>query len=228
MKSYIEYNRDSLQEEADYYSALQIIESGYSLNEGILDRLTSGVKSKLDFIKSIASYAQMKLEDIVTLFKDSRVFKFFNAIRFNLANLWKFVKSGLDAYTKIQKAIAEYISKTKVGKWTTEALAGLDKFLQSHPVVGRIGGVAVAGMLLYIWMNMSFTGDFSYDFDFADILAAIGGKYSLATLFGGADGTRMLLLFATGMIGLTFPWPGPTHVKFVVALINGLRKLVKQ
>jgi hypothetical protein len=228
MKSYIEYNQDSLQEEADYYSALQIIESGDALNEGILDRLTSGVKSKLDFIKSIASYAQMKLEDVVALFKDSRVFKFFNVIRFNLSNLWKLVKTGLDAYTKIQRAIAEYIAKTKVGKWTTEALDGLDKFLQAHPIVGRIGGVAVAGMLLYIWMNMSFTGDFNYDFDFADILAALGGKYSLATLFGGVDGTRMLLLFATGMIGLTFPWPGPTHAKFVVALINGLRKLVKQ
>ena len=228
MKSYIEYDRDSLQEEADYYSALRIIESGYALNEGILDRLTSGVKSKLDFIKTFASYAQMKLEDIVVLFKDSRVFKFFNAIRFNLATLWKYVKTGLDAYTKIQRAIAEYIAKTKIVKWTTEALDGLDKFLQAHPVIGRIGGVAVAGMLLYIWLNMSFTGDFKYDFDFADILAAIGGKYSLATIFGGTEGTRMLLLFATGMIGLSFPWPGPTHVKFAVALINGLRKLVQQ
>ena len=228
MKSYAEFTQHDLQERADYYSALEIIESGQALTEGILDRLTAGVKSKLDFIKSIASYAQMKLEDIVSMFKDSRVFKFFSSIRFNLATLWKYIKTGLDAYTKIQKVIAEYIASTKIAKWTTQALAGLDRYLQSHPKIRAIGGVAVAGMLLYIWLNMSFTGDINYDFDFSDILAAVGGKYSLATLFGGTDGTRMLLLFATGVIGLSFPWPGPTHAKFVVAVINGLRKLIKQ
>jgi hypothetical protein len=75
---------------------------------------------------------------------------------------------------------------------------------------------------------MSFTGDFAYDFDFSDILLAVGGKYSLGTIFGGPEGTRMLMLFATGVIGLSFPWPGPTHVKFAAALINGLRKLAKK
>lgn len=227
MQSYLEFTESSLQEQHDYYAALKILESGQILSEGLLDKLSSGIKSKLNFIKSIAEYSAMKLEDIITLFKDSRVFRFFNAIRFNLNILWKYIKAGFSAYIELQKAIAEYIAKTKVVKWTTEALKKLDEFLQSHPRVRRIGGFAVAGMLIYIWLNMSFTGDFNYDFDFTDILLAIGGKYSLATLFGGPDGTRMLLLFATGMIGLSFPWPGPTHIQFVGALINGLRKLAR-
>jgi hypothetical protein len=227
MISYKEFVKSSQQEQLDYYAALQIIESGHALNEGILDRLSAGIRSKLNFVKSIAEYAQMKLEDVVTLFKDTRVFKFFSSIKFNLATFWKYIKTGLDGYTKIQKAIAEYVSKTKVGKWTASALDGLDKFLKAHPIVGRLGGIAVAGILLYIWLNMSFTGDFNYDFNFSDILAAVNGKYSLTALFAGTEGTRMLLLFATGIIGLSFPWPGPTHVKFVVALINGLRKLLK-
>ena len=81
-------------------------------------------------------------------------------------------------------------------------------------------------MLLYIWLNMAFTGDFNYDFDFADLISALSGKFSLAQLFAGQDGIRMLLLFATGMIGLSFPWPGATSAKFVIALINGLRKVI--
>jgi len=227
MKSYLEFTEQSIQEERDYYSALSIIEYGYALNEGILDRLSAGVKSKLDFIKSLADYAAIKLEDIVSLFKDSRVFKFFNAIKFNLAILWKYIKAGFSAYIDLQKAIAEYVASTKVVKWTTSALHDLDKFLQNHPKLRRIGGFAVAGLLIYIWLNMSFTGDFAYDFDFSDILLAVGGKYSLGTLFGGPEGTRMLMLFATGVIGLSFPWPGPTHIQFVGALINGLRKLAQ-
>jgi hypothetical protein len=227
MKKYSEFTAESIQSESDYYAALSVIESGHALNEGILDTLTAGIKSKLDFIKSVAQYGAMKLEDVVSLFKDSRVFKFFNAIRFNLNKLWSYIKAGFNAYADIQKAIAEYVAQTKIVKWTTAALHGLDDFLQNHPKVKRIGGFAVAGMLIYIWLNMSFTGDANFDFDFSDILRAVGGTYSLGSLFGGTDGTRMLLLFATGMIGLTFPWPGPTHVKLIVALVNGLRKLIK-
>jgi hypothetical protein len=227
MKKYSEFTAESIQSESDYYAALSVIESGHALNEGILDTLTAGIKSKLDFIKSVAQYGAMKLEDVVSLFKDSRVFKFFNAIRFNLNKLWSYIKVGFNAYVDIQKVIAEYVAQTKIVKWTTAALHSLDDFLQNHPKVKRIGGFAVAGMLIYIWLNMSFTGDANFDFDFSDILRAAGGTYSLSSLFGGTDGTRMLLLFAAGMIGLTFPWPGPTHVKLIVALVNGLRKLIK-
>jgi hypothetical protein len=226
MKSFTEYNSHALQEELDYYEALTLLET-VELTENFLSRLTSGVRAKLDFIKTLASSAGAKIEDVVVLFKDSRVFKFFSALRFNLANLWKSIKAGFAAYAQIQRAVAEYISKSKIGRWTEEALRNLDNWLQKHPTIKRIGGFAVAGMLLYIWLNMSFTGDFSYDFDFADILSALSGKFALSTLFAGTDGTRMLLLFATGVMGLSFPWPGPTSAKLVISLLNGLRKIIK-
>lgn len=226
MKSFVEYSTVSIQEEHDYYEALSILETS-ELNENILNGLTSGVRAKLDFIKTLASTAGANLQDTLTLFKDSRVFKFFSALRFNLDNLWKSIKAGFAAYSQIQRAVAEYISKTKIGRWTEEALRDLDIWLQKHPTVKRIGGFAVAGMLLYIWLNMSFTGDFQYDFDSSDILAALSGKFALSTLFAGTEGTRMLLLFVTGVIGLSFPWPGPTSAKLAISLLNGLRKLVK-
>lgn len=226
MKSFVEYSTVSIQEEHDYYEALTILETA-ELNENILGGLTSGVRAKLDFIKTLASAAGANLQDTLTLFKDSRVFKFFSALRFNLDNLWKSIKAGFAAYSQIQRAVAEYISKTKIGRWTEEALRDLDIWLQKHPTVKRIGGFAVAGMLLYIWLNMSFTGDLSYDFDASDILAALSGKFALSTLFAGTEGTRMLLLFVTGVIGLSFPWPGPTSAKLAISLLNGLRKLVK-
>ena len=225
MKSFNQYSVDSLQEEADYYSAITIFESN-SLDEGILSNLTAGVRSKLDFIQTLASAAKADVQEIITMFKDSRVFKFFSSIRFDLNKLWKSVKAGYAAYATVQKAIAEYIAKSKIGRWTEEALRGLDDWLQNHPKLKKIAGVAVAGMLIYIWMNMSFTGDFHYDFDFSDVLSALSGNFALSTLFAGTDGTRLLLLFATGVIGLSFPWPGPTSTKFVIALINGLRKLI--
>jgi hypothetical protein len=225
MKSFNQYTVDLIQEESDYYYALTLFETN-TLDEGVLSALTSGVRSKLQFIQTLASSAKANVDDVLKMFKDSRVFKFFSSIRFDLNSLWKSVKTGYAVYGQIQRAIAEYISKSKIGQWTEEALHDLDNWLQNHPKLRRVGGFAVAGLLLYIWLNMSFTGDFRYDFDFSDVLSALSGSYSLPTLFAGTDGTRLLLLFVTGIIGLSFPWPGPTSAKFVVALLNGLRKLI--
>ena len=36
----------------------------------------------------------------------------------------------------------------------------------------------------------------------------------------------LLTLFATGMIGLSFPWPGPQHMQFIGAVLYGSAKIV--
>lgn len=215
---YIEYK--------NYYTAIAILESNQILDEGFFDSLSQGIKDKIEFIKSVAEAINQKVEDVVKLFKNSKVYKFFSTIKFNFTTLFDLVKKGFSLYSDIQKIISQYISNTKIGKWNEDKLNDLQSYLEKHPTIKRASGVVVAGMLLYIWLNMSFTGDFSYDFDFSDIIKALGGHFNLSSLFAGADGTRMLLLFATGVIGVSFPWPGPTSVKFIVATINGLKKLV--
>jgi hypothetical protein len=59
------------------------------------------------------------------------------------------------------------------------------------------------------------------------VLAALGGKFSLSQIFAGKDGMKLLLLFATGVIGLSFPWPGPTSVKFLTAVVKSVAKWAK-
>jgi hypothetical protein len=75
---------------------------------------------------------------------------------------------------------------------------------------------------------MTFTGNADYDFDMSDMILALGGGFSLSALFGGPEGTALLMLFATGMLGLSFPWPGPQHIQFVGAVLYGSAKLVGQ
>ena len=217
-----------IQERQAYFIAIDLIESN-QLNEGILDMfgsLKSKIQSKIEFFQALADISKQKLEDLVVLFKDSRVFKFFQHINFNLKFFFDLIKKGFKVYNDVQKAIAQYVAESKIGKFTQDKMQGLDAFLKNHPVLRRISGVAVAGLLLYIWMNMSYTGDFSYDFDFSDILSSLSGNFSLETLFAGTDGTRLLLLFATGLVGLSFPWPGPSSVQMVVSLLLGLKKLI--
>lgn len=198
------------------------------MEEGFFDSLKSNIKDKLDFVKALSSEFGLKLSSLIALFKDSKVFKFFQSVGWSFQAIFDLVKKGFSAANIIATEISKYLANTKVGKWTEEKLKELDEWLQKNPRVRKIAGLGVAGLLIYIWLNMTFTGDFAYDFDFSDILMAVVGKFSLAKLFSGTDGIKLLMLFATGMIGLSFPWPGPTSVKFITAVLTGLSKLIKK
>lgn len=183
------------------------------------------LKEKVEFIKSLAASTGKNVTALMRAFTHRSVFGFFAKIGWSLVNLWDLLKKGFHLYEKLIGVIAEYLADSPVGKWTEERLSELDSFLEKHPVVKAAGGPVVAGLLVYIWLNMTFTGNFVYDFDFSLILLALTGKYSLSKLFSGKDGHKLLLLLATGMLGLTFPWPGPTSAKFTTAVVVGLLKL---
>jgi hypothetical protein len=187
----------------------------------------SFLSKSVNFIKDLASKLSLKLTDVMKLFANRSVFQFFQKIKWNLDYLFKIIKDGHRAYTQVLSAISEYVAKTKVGRWTEDKLKDLDKWLQNHPKLKRIGGIVVAGLLIYIWFNMTFIGDAKYDFNLTDVYAALSGKFSLANLFAGTSGTQLLLLFATGVIGISFPWPGPASVKFIYAMIKSLADWAK-
>lgn len=188
--------------------------------------IPSKLKKIWSFISELKNILKAKLSDLVRLFMDKVVFKFFAKIKFSMKYLFNLVKKGFKAYKDIIKAIGQYVASTKVGRWTEKKLKALDAFLAKHPKTKRIAGLAVAGLLIYIWLNMTFTGNADYDFDMGDMLLALGGGFTLATLFAGPDGMALLMLFATGVIGLSFPWPGPQHFQFIGAVVYGSAKLV--
>lgn len=188
--------------------------------------IPSKLKSIWTFIKDLKEKVSVKLVDLVKLFLDKVVFKFFAKIKFSISYLFKLVKKGFKAYKDIIKAIGEYVASTKVGKWTEDKLKALDDFLAKHPRTKKIAGIVVAGLLIYIWLNMTFTGNADYDFDMTDMIIALGGGFTLSTLFAGPEGMALLMLFATGVMGLSFPWPGPQSIQFIGAVLYGSAKLV--
>lgn len=186
--------------------------------------LSSKLKSIWQFIKDIAQTLKVKITDLIKLFLNNKVFDFFKYFKFSFKKLWEFLKAGYNNYLKLVKAISEYISKTKIVKWTTEELKKLDEWLEKNPTIKKLSGIAVAGILLFIWFNMTFSGAAFDDFDISDILSALSGKFTLHTIFGGANGSHLLLAFITGLMGLTFPWPGGNLQKLIAAVITTLTK----
>jgi len=225
MQKMVSYN-----ELYEFYTFKKYIYKNYNLflltEEIQLNELSGWLKDIMTFITDLANMLKVKISELVKLFMNSKVYQFFNKIKWNINYVFELVKKGYKAYKQLLDTIAEFISKTKVVKWTEEKLKQLDTFLIKHPTIKHISGIVVAGLLLYIWFKMSFTGDFDSDFDINSLLLALAGKFSLSQLFSGKEGVKLLLLFATGILGVSFPWPGHSSIKFVGALIYSLTKSI--
>lgn len=196
-------------------------------DEGVLDALRSAgaaIKARVEWLSDLAKATKVRLSDLVQLFKDTRVYRIFAAVGWSMQRLHDLLRRGFAAYRTLLGAVAEYAAQTRVGRWTEDKLRGLDAWLQRHPKLARIGGLAVAGLLVYIWFHMTFTGDATYDFGMDDVLKALSGEFSLAKLFSGRDGMKLLMLFATGMLGLSFPWPGSPGVLFTASVVQSLAR----
>lgn len=221
--------RESDLEYYEYTKAVYIIENSLYINEGFFDSLASGIKDKIDFIKKIAEVLGKNVTDIIELFKDKKVFKIFTIIGFSINKIVDLYKSGVKTYNNIQNILAAKIASLGGVKYIKKNLHVLDDFFNEHPILKKLGGVAVAGLLFYIWCNMAYSVDIQYSLDFTDILQALAGKFSLGDLFASESGVSMLIYLASGaLLGLSFPIPGAQAYHIVTGLIWSAYRIVKK
>lgn len=219
--------QDRIVEETDYREFLLFVSSktDQRLDEGVFSDITDSIRKKLNFINELAKQIGVQASELIKLFKNKNVFTFFQRIGFSLKKLFAIAKKGFGIAGILADVIAEYIERTGVAKWTEKELKKLDEFLKNHPRTKKIVGVGVAAILIFIWLNMSFTGSVEYDFNFSDVLDALAGKITLSSIFAGKEGIKLLTLFATGIItGMSFPWPGAKSVQFIGGVLTSLAK----
>jgi len=219
----------ALEEDYEYHlfveAADAIILNPNLLNEGFLDKAKSFLKSKFDFVQNLAKTLGVEFIELLKLFKDKYIFGFFKKIGWSIKKLIVIVKKGYNAYNKVIKIISEYINNSKIGSWTDEKIKELDEFLINHPYIKRIGGLVVAGLLIWIWYSMAFSGRPDSDFDNVAIFDALTGKFTLSDIFAGPNGVEFLSLLVIGLMGASFPYPGSNaHIKFIGSLLYSAAK----
>jgi hypothetical protein len=216
----------TFREHLDYKEYVFVLENIDSLNEGVFSNVKDSITKKAQFVNDLVQASKMNVQKITQMLKNTKVYKFFAAIGFSIKTLYDYVKKGFEVYIKIQKDLAKFVAESKFGKYSKDVAQRVDAFLYAHPIIKKLSGVLVGALLLYIWLNMSFTGDANYDFNYSDIIQAVMGKFSVEQLFTGEDGFRMLILLASGTLGLSFPWPGNQIDKMTIAVINGIRNII--
>ena len=179
-----------------------------------------------EFVEEISEAVGASVGSVIELLKNSQVVKLFYKLRWSFDKLSDFLKKGYQEFKNLKNIVRDFALEIGVKgmRWSTEQLEKLDNLIRNHPKAMRISGVALGALMLFVWFNQAFTGDADYDFDLSEVTDALSGRYSLADIFGGHDGTMMLTTLVMGAGGLSYPWPGAAEMQFIAAIIITLAR----
>lgn len=205
------------------------------IDEGVMDwikgitlpgALLGFFKDIKEFVVKVGKDLAVSVQDIARAFKERSVFGVLKAFGFSI---WKILKAIQQASALLSGGLLKVfqeIHKSGVAQKLHSGAMKIDEFLDKYPIIKKLSGPVIAGILLYIWLNMSFLGDTSFDLDISHIAAAVTGGFTLTKLFTSPEGMMMITLLATGMAGLSFPWLGGKIYNLTLALAyTGFKRL---
>lgn len=194
-------------------------------------------------IKQLANYLKeakdIALDAVIRAFKQRSVFALLKGLGFSLVKLSKaliaLVKLPSSALFAALDALAEAFSNTKLMKSldVRARLERLEAVIRKHPILSKVTGAVIAGLIFVIYIKAPFIGDVEFDFDLVEsMLAALKGNYNLADfftspdaihtigvlLFGGLTGGFSLLDYGAGAMAKTLKFLG-SHAEDVSAVL---------
>lgn len=188
-----------------------------------LDNISQKLKSHVDNISNDLSASR---DSVVAAFKQPTAYRFMKSIGFGLEKAGQAALKGLQTLNVVMKSTFEELHKTGVLKKLENGAIKVDDVLNRYPTMKKIGGVAIAGFLVYQWQHMAFSGDLDDDFDISSIASAMAGSYTIKDVFASPQGLKGLTQLATGIAtGVTFPWGkiGPATLA-MAALYTGAKQ----
>lgn len=196
------------------------------LNETVAMVIPSMFGELRRVIQDIVDDFKVDVRDIVELFKSRELFKIMKTIGFSM------VVKSFRAYSNLisaplHEAFRELHDTVVVQKLTMNKDT-IAKFLDIHPIIRKLSGVALAGLLLYLWLNMTFVGAIGFDMDLSNIADAFRGSYTVEDFLTSPDLVKYATLFITGTItGLSCSWLGSSIYNLVLAVVYTVGKKKK-
>lgn len=203
----------------EYCAALAHI-TGQELSLSLPGPLMKWIEEAKDLFQQIADEIGASIMDLVSLFRHKDFFTLLRGVGFSLAKIVKALAKLPSLISKGLLAVMHEVSQSGIVEKIRNGAMKVDDLLKKYPVLRYLAGPALAGLLLYMWLNMSFIGDFQYDFDMGNIIDAFKGNFSLEDLFLSPSGLSTLALFAVGTFtGLSVAWLGSSALNVLIAIL---------
>lgn len=219
------------EQEITYEQYCIAVDYAFGINEGLWDDIkdkTVGVLTKmLDRVRNellqIGTDFQIGMGEVLDALKNKAVFDLFKSIGWSFHKLVK----AIHALTKLVHdgllTVFKQLHKSQAFQKLRSGAIKMDELFEQYPLLAKFTGPAVAGLLFYIWLNMTFIGNMDYDMDFTHIAKALAGNFSLEQLFASPEGLMLTTLFATGSL-ISVPWLGMQTYNIALALVyTGLK-----
>ena len=177
----------------------------------ILRTLKGEISKVVEHLKGVG----VGVADIVKAFQEKSVFKLLKGVGFTLGKLLKAVKTAMAIPSRsLFAALSDLAAEFKNTKFMkalkpAERIAKLEGLIKKHPILTKVTGVAVAGLLIVMYVKSSCTGDIDWDLSLVDdVLAALHGNFSLVDMFTSNEGlyaiAAVIFGVATGMSVLDY------------------------
>jgi len=174
---------------------------------------------KFNLIK-ISKEFKIGIPELVNSFKHKDIYAILKSFKFNISLVFRALAEVTNLVREGLLVVFRELYKTKAIQKVRMGALKVDDLINKYPILKKVTGIVIAGLLLYIWLNMTFIGNFDYDFNFNDTVDALHGSFSLADLFVSPEGLMLITLFGTGSVfGLSIPWLGKSLYNLTAAII---------
>jgi hypothetical protein len=157
LKQYlINEEQTQILENLDYELYCQLI--SFEVDESLLGRLKEKGMEFLtkifgpikNTLMKIAEDFKVGISQVVEAFRQRSIFGFLKAVRFNIGVLLKSIGEVAKLLRQGLEKVFQHIANTAVIQQLRRGTLKIDEFLDRYPLLKKIGGIAIAGLLLYI------------------------------------------------------------------------------
>lgn len=210
MRSFKEHLLEELTYE-QYCSSLSMINEDISWSGAI-----GAIKN---VIVEISEQFGIGVEALISAFKQKNMFLLLKAVSFNIKVIGKAIVEFLNLWKEGVESVFETLEKNKVFEKLKSGAMKIDEVVGQYPILAKISGIALAGLLLIVWLHKTHLGNPVQDFDLSFITDALKEKLTFQEAFASIDGLEsavMLALHAT--TGFSVHWFEGTLLNIAVAL----------
>lgn len=170
-------------------------------------------------IADISEHLKVSKTEIVAAFKERSVFKLLKALKFSVITAVKAVKATAALLHHGLMAVVHDLEKSGAFQHVQKSAKAVDDLLAKYPLLKKLAGPALAGLLIWMWFNMSFSGNFDSDMALDAVIDALKGNFSIYDLFATPSGIAGLVLLAAGLSGVSlFNYLSVSNWNFLIAL----------
>lgn len=209
-----------------YEQYCSFLDSVQLTNEGIIsdlkdkayDLLSKSFSVVKDELLYISQEIGVGVQDILDALKSKDAYTIISSVGFNLKILFTSLVAATGVLNKGILQLFKELHNSKIVQKIHSGAMTVDEVLDRYPLLKKCTGPVIAGLLFYLWLNMSFTGKFSADFDISDIIGALRGQFTIADIISTPEGMMRLFLMLTGS-SISFTWLSSSVMNVMMAVL---------